>query len=35
MACIEAIILKNRIERAFEVKDGVNSHEKEGTTNEI
>ena len=29
------MILKNRIERAFKVKDGVNSNEKEGTTNEI
>ena len=35
MACFEVINLKNRIERAFLVKDGVNSNEKEGTTNEI
>ena len=27
--------MKNRIERAFQVKDGVNSNEKEGTTNDI
>ena len=35
MACFEVIMLKNRIESAFYVKDGVNSNEKEGTTNEI
>ena len=29
------IILKNRIKRAFQVEDVVNSNEKEGTTNEI
>ena len=34
MACFKVIILKNRIKRAFYVKD-VNSNEKEGTTNEI
>ena len=28
MACFELIILKNPIERAFELKDGENSHEK-------
>ena len=33
--CFEVIILKNQIKRAFSVKDGVNSNEKEGTTNEI
>ena len=27
--------MKNRIERAFQVKDGVNSNEKEVTTNDI
>ena len=31
MACFEVIILKNPIERAFWVKDGENSNEKEGT----
>ena len=35
MACFEVIILKNRIERAFSVKDGENFNEKEGTTNDI
>ena len=35
MACFEVIILKNRIERAFYVKDGENFNEKEGTTNDI
>ena len=35
MACFKVIILKNRIKRAFYVKDVVNSNEKEGTTNEI
>ena len=35
MACFEVIILKNPIERAFKVKDGVNSNEKESTTNDI
>ena len=35
MACFEVIILKNQIKRAFKVKDGVNSNEKEGTTKEI
>ena len=35
MACFEVIILKNRIERAFLVKDGENSNEKEGTTNDV
>ena len=35
MACFEVIILKNRIERAFLVKDGENFNEKEGTTNDI
>ena len=35
MACFEVIILKNRIERALQVKDGENFNEKEGTTNEI
>ena len=35
MACFEVIMLKNRIESAFYVKDGVNSNEKEGTANEI
>ena len=35
MACFELIILKNRIERAFQVKDGENFKEKEGTTNDI
>ena len=35
MACFEVIILKNRIERAFQVKDGENFNEKEGTTNDI
>ena len=35
MACFEVIILKNWIKRAFKVKDGVNSNEKEGTTKEI
>ena len=29
------IILKNWIERAFEVKDGENLNEKERTTNDI
>ena len=29
------IILKNRIKRAFYVKDGENFNEKEGTTNDI
>ena len=29
------IILKNGIERAFLVKDSVNSDEEEGTTNDI
>ena len=32
MACFEVIILKNRIERAFQVKVGENFNEKEGTT---
>ena len=31
MACFEVIILKNRIVRAFQVKDGENFNEKEGT----
>ena len=35
MECFEVIILKNRIERAFRVKDGETSNEKEGTTNDI
>ena len=35
MACFEVMFLKNRTERAFQVKDGVNSNEKEGTTNDI
>ena len=37
MACFEVMILKNPTERAlnFLVKDGVNSIEKEVTTNEI
>ena len=35
MACFEVIILKNRIERAFQVKVGENFNEKEGTTNDI
>ena len=35
MACFEVIILKNRIEGAFEVKDCENFNEKEGTTNDI
>ena len=35
MACFQVIILKNRIERAFKVKGGVKSNEKEGTTNDI
>ena len=35
MACFEVLILKNQIERAFLVKDGVNSNKKEGMTNEI
>ena len=35
MACFEVIILKNRIERAFQVKDGENFNEKEGTTTDI
>ena len=35
MACFEVIILKNRIKRAFKVKDGENFSEKEGTTNDI
>ena len=35
MACFQVIILKNRIERVFLVKDGVNFNEKEGTTNDI
>ena len=29
------IILKNRIKRAFKVKDVVNSNKEEGMTNEI
>ena len=35
MARFEVIILKNRIERTFQVKDGENFNEKEGTTNDI
>ena len=35
MACFEVIILKNRIKRAFKVKGGVNSNEKQGTTKDI
>ena len=35
MACFEVMILKNRIEKAFWVKDGENFNEKEGTTNDI
>ena len=35
MACFEVIILKNRVKRAFEVEDVINSTEKEGRTNEI
>ena len=35
MACIEMIILKNRIKRTFYVEYVINSSEKEGTTNEI
>ena len=35
MACFELIIWKNRIERVFQVKDGENFKEKEGTTNDI
>ena len=35
MACFEVIIFKNRIKRPFQVKDVVNSNEKEGTKNEI
>ena len=35
MACFEVIILKNRIERALQVKDGENFNEKEGTTNDL
>ena len=35
MACFEVIILKNRIESAFWVKNGENFNEKEGTTSDI
>ena len=35
MACFKVIILKNRIERTFKVKDGENFNGKEGTTSDI
>ena len=35
MACFKVIILKNRIERTFLVKDGENFNEQEGTTSDI
>ena len=35
MACFEVVIFNNRIRRPFQVKDVLNSNEKEGTTNEI